>query len=227
MHDWTQFVRQRLAGLTLDIHVKDEVHAELASHLQDSYEAFRAQGLSERHAVERTQEQVTDWPDLQRRITIAKSGGPSMQKRLPQLWIPGLLTFGLSTIFLIILRQFQFQPRLGFWHGLSLSWLLFLVCLGALGAYLSFRAGGSGHIVLAATLFPTLGLAFTFLFMFPLDLIFERVIGWQVDFRVVASGFLSETVGFLLIPGAALLVGGLPVQFLLSRRATPSMPSVE
>jgi hypothetical protein len=221
MHDWTQFVRQRLAGLSLDAAVKAEVHAELAAHLEESYQAFRAQGLSERRAVQRTLRQVTDWPDLQHRITIAKNGGPPLQKRLHHLWIPGLLTFGLSTIFLIILRQFQFQPRLGFWNGLSVPWLLFLPCLGALGAYLSARADGSQRTVLLASLFPVLGLAFTFLLLFPFGLLLERAFAWQADFHVVASTVLSETLGFLLIPGTALLVGGLPVQLLLSRRAAP------
>jgi hypothetical protein len=222
MPDWQEFVRQRLTGLPLDAAASDEVRAELAAHLEEFYEALRREGLSEHQAIRKTQRQVNNWPDLQHKIAMAKNGGPFMQKRLHQLWIPGLLTFGLSTIFLIVLRQVQFQPRFGFWYGLSLSWLLFLLCLGALGAYLSSRAGGSRQTVLTASLFPALGLAFTFLFMFPFGLFIERALGWQVDFRVVASAFLSETLGSLLIPGAALFLGGLPVQLLFSRRASQS-----
>jgi hypothetical protein len=220
MPDWQELVRQRLAGLTLDPAVKEEVHAELAAHLEESYEALRAEGLSEGHAVERTLREVTDWRDLQDRIAIAKSGGQRMRKRTYQIWIPGLLTFALSTIFLIMLQRHEFQPRIVSWRGPYAPWLLSLPCLGALAAHLSSRAGGSRYTVLLASIFPVVGLAAAFLLMFPIGLIVEQVIGRQVDFGIVAMIFLNAPIGSLLVPGAALLAGGLPVQFLSSRWAT-------
>jgi hypothetical protein len=56
--------------------------------------------------------------------------------------------------------------------------------------------------------------------MFPIDLIVERAIGNHVDFSIVATALLREGIGWILVPGAALLVGGLLVQFLLSQRLT-------
>lgn len=40
MPDWQELVRQRLAGLALGRAEKQEVHAELAAHLEESYEVF-------------------------------------------------------------------------------------------------------------------------------------------------------------------------------------------
>jgi hypothetical protein len=104
MPDWQEFVGYHLAGLPLDAAAKDEVRDEFVAHLEEFYEVLRREGLSERQAIRRTQRQVGDWPDLRHKIAMAKRGGPSMQKRLHQLWIPGLLTFALSTIFLILLQ---------------------------------------------------------------------------------------------------------------------------
>lgn len=53
MPDWQELVRLRLSGLALDAAEKDEVHAELAAHLEESYEAFRKEGLAEHEGIQR------------------------------------------------------------------------------------------------------------------------------------------------------------------------------
>jgi len=163
MRDWQVLVRQRLSGLTLDWAEEEEDHAELAAHLEESYEVFCKEGLPEKEAVHRTFEQVADWQDLQRKIFIAKRSGHPMQKRVQQLWIPGFLTMALSMIFLVTVQKLGFQARVVSWSGprttlLYLPWLLSLPFFGALGAYLSSRAGGSRRTVLLASTFPALAL---------------------------------------------------------------------
>ena len=221
MADWQKLVSQRLSGLALESAEKDEVHAELAAYLEDFYESLRTRGLSEQAALQQTLAQVANWPDLRRKILIAKNGRDFMKKRLHQLWIPGFLTFILSTVFLMTLQKQDFQPRIVFWSVLFYApWLMSLPVCGAIGAYLSSRAGGSRGTVLLASVFSVLALAAAFLLLFPIDLFVERIIGTQVDFSIVASALLREGIGWILVPGAALLVGGLLVQFLLSRRLT-------
>jgi hypothetical protein len=51
MPDWQELVRQRLSGLALDTAERKEIQAELAAHLEESYEVFCAEGLPEREAV--------------------------------------------------------------------------------------------------------------------------------------------------------------------------------
>ncbi|MGC1617568.1 MAG: hypothetical protein WA765_03670, partial [Candidatus Acidiferrum sp.] len=60
MPDWNALVRERLAGLFLEQDERGEVIAELAAHLEESFEELRRQGLAEGAAVTRTLLQVKD-----------------------------------------------------------------------------------------------------------------------------------------------------------------------
>ncbi len=174
MRDWQELVRQRLSGLGLDAAERDEVHAELAGHLEESYEALLKEGMTEQAAVSAALFQVTNWQDLQQKIVIAKSRGHLMKKRIQQLWIPGFLTFILSTVFLMTLQKLGFRPRIVGGGPIAFlfyaPWLGSLLFVGALGAYLSSRAGGSRGAALLASVFPVLALTAAFLLMFPIDL---------------------------------------------------------
>ena len=224
MPDWQELVRQRLSSLALDAGEKDEVQVELAAHLEESYEVFCKEGLPEKEAVHRTSEQVADWRDLQRRIFIAKRSGHHMQKRVHQLWIPGFLTMTLSIVFLVALQKLGFNARMVSWRDSDIffnaPWLVSLSFLGAFGAYISLRAGGSRGTVLLASIFPPLALTAAFLLIFPIDMIIEPIIGRQVDFSLVATALLRDGIGWILIPGAALLAGGLLAHLLLGLRSS-------
>ena len=223
MPNWQELVRQRLSGLALDTAERDEIHTELAAHLEESYEVFCAEGLPQREAVERTLVQVADWHELQRKILIARRRKQPMQKRVHQLWIPGFLTMMLSTIFLIVLQKLGFQPRLvgSGPNGILFyaPWLAFLPFFGALGAYLSARGGGLLGTSLLASVFPALALTAAFLLMFPIDFVIERVIGRPVDFGTVATALLRDGIDWIVVPGVALLAGGFFVHFLFNRRS--------
>jgi hypothetical protein len=224
MRDWQEFVRQRLTGLALDAGEKDEVQMELAGHLEESYEVFCKEGLPEKEAVRRTFAQVADWRDLQRRIFIAKRSGHIMRKRLHQLWIPGFLALILSMLFLAAFQKLGFQPRIAASRPNTIffyvPWLLSLPFFGALGTYVSSRAGGSRRTVLLASVFPVIALTAAFLSMFPIGLILGRIIGRRVGFSIVATILLRDGIGWLLVPGVALLAGGL-LSHLLLRRSSP------
>jgi hypothetical protein len=228
MPDWQEFVRQRLSGLALEAGEKGEVHEELAAHLEESYEALQKEGLPEKDATHRTLAQVADWRDLQRKISIARRRGHLMHNRMHQLWIPGFLTLTLSMVFLMMLQKFGFRPRI-VWSGsiailLYLPWLLSLPFFGALGACLSARAGGSRGAALFSSAFPVLALTTAFLLMFPIGWIMERATGNRVDyvhFSFVATALLKEGIGWLVVPGAALLAGSLLVQRFFSFATPP------
>ena len=224
MADWRKLVRQRLSGLALDAAEKEEVALELAAHLEESYEGFCRQGLPEEEAACRALGQVSDWQELQRRILNAKRRGHPMKKRTQQLWIPGFLTLTLSMIFLTVLQKLGFQPRIA-WSGttavlLYVPWLLSLPFFGALGAYVSARAGGSRGTVLLASVFPALALTAAFLLMFPIGMTIERITGNHLDFSIVATSLLKNGISWILVPGAAFLVGGLAAHLLFSSRSS-------
>jgi hypothetical protein len=223
MPNWQELVRQRLSGLALDAAEKGEIHAELAAHLEESYEAFCKEGLPQREALQRTLAQVADWQDLQRKILIARRREQPMKKRVHQLWIPGFLTLTLSTIFLITLQNLGFQPRIvGSGPNTILfyaPWLGSLPLFGALGAYLSARRGGLLGTVLVASVFPVLALTAAFLLMFPIGFVVEQIIGSPVNFSIVATAILRDGIGWILVPGVALLAGGFLVHLLFNRRS--------
>jgi hypothetical protein len=230
MADWREIVRQRLSGLALDAAEKEEVALELAAHLEESYEGFCKQGLPEEEAASRALGQVSDWQELQRGILYAKRRGHPMKKRTHQLWIPGFLTLTLSMVFLTVLQKLGFQPRIA-WRGptavlLYVPWLLSLPCFGALGAYVSSRAGGSRGTALLASVFPALALTAAFLLMFPIGMAIERITGNHVDFNIVATSLLKNGISWILVPGAALLVGGLAAPLLFSSRSSSQNPAV-
>jgi hypothetical protein len=220
--DWHKIVRRRLADLALEEGEREEVVTELAGHLEEAHEALRREGLPEHEAIRGALSQVRNWNRLQRRICAAKEH--PMKQRVRQLWIPGFLTFALSIVFLTTLQRLGFRPRvLGDGPRAILfymPWLVSLVFCGAFGAYLASRARASREVTLLASAFPVLALTTAFLLMFPIDMIVKWIIGSPVDFAVVATSILKDSIGWLLLPGAALFVGGLLVQLLLSPRSS-------
>ena len=213
MRDWSALVERRLAGLALEPEERAEVIAEVAAHLEDTWEAMLRQGMTEEEVVRRTLSQAGDWRELQRKILGAKRREQIMEKRIRQLWIPGFLTLILSMLFLTTLYRLGLRARL-VWSGpnailLYTPWLAGLPFFGALGAYISSRAGGSRGTMLFVSVFPAIALTFAFLFMFPFSMTVELIVGRPVDFSRVATVLLKDGIGWLLIPAAALLAGGL------------------
>jgi hypothetical protein len=224
MRDWEALVKQRLAGLALEPKERAEVIAEVAGHLEETCEAMLRQGMTEEDAVRRALSQAGNWRELQRKILEARKRGPIMEKRVRQVWIPGFLTLILSMLFLTALYRLGLRGRL-VWSGpnaflLYTPWLAGLPFFGALGAYISSRAGGSRGTVLFVSVFPALALTFAFLFMFPFSLTIELIAGRPVDFSRVAAVLLKDGIGWLLIPAAALLGGGLLAHVLSGARPT-------
>ena len=221
MPDWCELVRSRLAGIALEPHDREEVIAELAGHLEETYENLCAEGLSAEDAARRAFSQVDDWKDLERRIQAARIKENRMNPRVKCLWLPGLLTFGMCMILLDLCQRFGPAPLvLNLEHPPLLlfytRWLLTLPLAGAIGAYLSQRAGGSLRTVLLASIFPVLPFGVVFLIAIPAGLLLSSALAHHI----VAASFLNLMAGWVVAPGIALLVGGLAVQLIVSRRAT-------
>src|SRR3989454_11421526 len=173
MVDWQKLVSQRLSGLALAAAEREEVYAELAEHLAESYEGFCKQGMLEKEAAFCVMIRLSPRSTFFPYTSPFRSTQDLMQNRLHQLWIPGFLTLTLSTIFLMILQRLGFQPPSVSWSGPGTilfygPWLLSLIVFGAVAACLSSRAGGSRATVLLASVFPVPALTAAFLSMFPI-----------------------------------------------------------
>jgi len=217
--DWEELVRAKLAGLAIEPREKREVIEELAAHLEESYERSRQEGLLESEAAHRALAQVTDWNDLRRKIRAARSRKDTMTNRIKQLWLPGFSTFVLSTCIFELFEIFGPKPWIVARSGdlpllvFQMPWLLSLPLVGAMGAYLSWRAGGSQRVMLSSVVFPVLPFLASILVVLPFSLFFDHFIGHS---SAPMAGLMA-LIGFVLAPGVALLAGGLPIQFFLSR----------
>ena len=101
MPDWEALVGEQLAGVSLEPEERREVIAELAGHLEETFEQLRRQGLSEEAAAERALSQVKDWQSLRRKIQKARMKEDVMTDRVKQVWLPGFLTLFLSMMLLM------------------------------------------------------------------------------------------------------------------------------
>jgi hypothetical protein len=225
MRDWEAVVESRLSGLALEPAEKAEVIAELAAHLEQICEELRRQGMTQEEAVARTLSQVEDWQDLRRKIQTARTKENLMTNRVRQFWLPSLLTLSLSAGLLMLIQVFGPNPwtvtmKSG-WSLIApvamvyLPWLLSLPFIGAMGAYLSNRAGGSQRAMLSSIVFPVLPYLFFFLLALPVTAIFNDRLGHNIMFLALFVGLLAWVVA----PGAALLTGGLLTKTFLSRRS--------
>lgn len=231
MPDWQQIVRRELSGLALDAAEKDEVHAELATHLQEFYESLCTQDMPEQTALCKTLAQVADWNELGRRIQIARQKENTMTPRTSRLWLPSLVTLLVAMIMLPILERLGLNPQFFFFrrpHGqeyvfpVYTVWLMLLPFVGALGAYLSSRAGGTRPAIIVSGIFPALAIFVVLLFVLPYLAFLEH--GLEANARFLFDNLISEpfgrlgvVAGWVLVPGISLMIG-VQAYLLISRR---------
>ena len=224
MRDWEALVEGHLTGLALKPAESAEVIAELAAHLAESCEELRSQGMTEEEAVRRTVSQVEDWQKLTRLIQTARTKENIITNRVKQFWLPSLLTLLFSMGLLALIQVFGPNPwlvaRKSGWSLVApvavvyLPWLLSLPLIGAMGAYLSNRGGGSQRAVFGSIVFPVLPYLVFFVVALPVMAIFNDQLAHNIMFGALFVGLFA----WVLAPGAALFVGGLLAQYFLSRR---------
>jgi hypothetical protein len=218
MPDWQKLVREHLAGSDLGHQEEDEVVAELAGHLEEAFESFCREGISEQDATRRALAQVADWNDLKRKIYLVRNKEDNMEPRVTRFWLPGLLGFALAMILDVASYRFLSHPLvLSLDRGtpilrFHISWIFALLFVGAIAAYLSRRAGGTLRTSLLSSIFPVLPIAAVFLVAIPTGLI----VGHPIAYGIVAEKILYMALGWVLAPAAALLTGALFVHRFLS-----------
>src|SRR5690242_1126018 len=184
MRDWEKLVGGHLEGLALEPAERTEVIAELATHLEENFEGLRRRGLAEDEARSQTLSQVRDWSDLVRRIQNAKSKENLMNDRVRQFWLPALLTLFLYMGSLMLIQLFGPDPvmiaKRNAWTYVApvvvvyLPWILSLPFIGAIGAYLSSRAGGSQRTMFLSVLSPAVPYTLFFLIGMPMILLLNN-----------------------------------------------------
>jgi len=146
-----------------------------------------------------------------------------MNDRTRHLWLPGLASFAAAVMCEVALARWSYQPRMLFHsHVTQLMyglWLIAQLACGALGAFLSRRAGGAQPARLAAALFTSAIILIAMLGVVGTSL-FARATGiWRQDFGSIDLLMIARAVGIVVvIPSMAMLIGALP--FLSNRSRT-------
>ena len=211
MPDWSRLISERMGVLALSGAVRDEVVAELATHLEELYQACRARGASESQAVEIALSQATDWQELGREISDIKDEEAGMNDRSKQLWLPGLVTLTASMVWLMMLQRVNWNLGSSWFHESPplmayLMWLITQPVFGAAGAYLSRRNGGTLIARLAAGIFPSIALLGLLIFITFTGFFVERN-----PFLWKHPAFFALVVfPWAILPAISLLIGVVP-----------------
>lgn len=219
--DWRRLIREKLDRARLTASQKEEITAELASHLEELFEEQRALGRSEAEAAAQALREVCDWNQLNRRIQRSKREEDEVNDRTRHLWVPGLASLGVAVLCEAALAQWSYQPRMLFHSHLTRLmyelWLVAQLACGAVGAFLSRRAGGSRSARLGAGLFTSAILLLVVLGIVGTNL-FARAAGfWHQDAGSFDLEMLARVVAVMVvIPSVAILIGALP--FLAERK---------
>ena len=211
MPDWSRLISERMGVLALSGAVRDEVVAELATHLEELHQACRARGASESQAVEIALSQATDWQELGREISDIKNEEAGMNDRSKQLWLPGLVTLTASMVWLMMLQRVNWNLGSSWFHESpplmpDLMWLVTQPVFGAAGAYLSRRNGGTLIARLAAGIFPSIALLGLLIFITFTGFFVERN-----PFLWKHPAFFALVVfPWAILPAISLLIGVVP-----------------
>ena len=212
MRDWKKEVGDRLGPLQLAPEMTEDVLAELASHLEDCEGDSRIQGSAAPPLSE------LQWNQLRRAIQRTKREEVLMNQRTKTLWIPGMASLLGASLFMALLQRVGVRPRLVWMEGnmamaLYWPWLAALPAFGAVGAYLSRRAGGRLNARLAAGLSPVWWLFLLSIALFPMEMAHQ-------GYRLVAVRYyILGMANWVAIPAVALFAGELP--FLRTRKDLP------
>jgi hypothetical protein len=239
MPDWEELVSRRLAQLALGERERQEVIAELAGHLEETYEGLRRTNASHDDAIRCALQQVDNWNKLQREIYVARTKENAMNARTSRLWVPSFVTLAASVITLVVFGHLGLQPGplgsrphheewsshliggiTGGPHAVNeyTVWLMALPLIGAIGAGLSRRAGGTLREIIISGAFPALAWSTILLII----LSFAASLGYGLLEVVTAPmGPAGLVTVLVMIPGACLLLGVL-VYYGAAKRWTKS-----
>jgi len=237
--DWREEAARKLASSKLSAAEREEIARELAGYLEDLCSDAPACGLDDSAATQSAASELHEDKHLGAHLFRARKEG-IMNDRTRQLWLPGMVmlfaaaaTLAASQIagfsvydayaptphatcnlleLLAYLRRYRAAALL-----IYFGWLGMLPFLGAIGAYWSRRAGSARATQIASGLSP--------LVLFLAIFIGQRSVAQKgtslpflaVDalppahlFFPVLSTSSSLLLSWVVIPGAALLLGVLP-----------------
>ena len=81
MHNWQQYVRERLSHITVSPERECEIVGELALQLEQAYTGALTGGATEQEALSHARNQIRNWDDLAREINLAERYVPAPSEK--------------------------------------------------------------------------------------------------------------------------------------------------
>jgi hypothetical protein len=180
----------------------------LSGHLEDLYEELRAKGISESDAIGQAVGDVVSWHKLADRLGCAKDEEQKMTNRTKTLWLPCLVSLTGSMGWLAILQHLNVRPSMPWLHsGLPVMpyfvWLITQPLFGAMGTYLSRRAGGERIAEFIASLFPSIVTLGLLCFVLAMSILVEKNPHVLKQWPLIFVG----TLVWAVLPALSLLIG--------------------
>lgn len=203
MPNWEQIVREKLhVGIC-----PPEFTEELATHLEDSYEDLRCEGVPAEMAFQRAVDQVKSHSRL--RLLTGFLQEEFMSDFISKAVLAGLLTTAAVPFLSWGLTLGRLSPEVTWLVGGQLPtwWWCLLPLFGALGAFLSQYNGGSRIQRIAASLFPITIVCTAVLIIFVVGFTMSGFVNhYQLAFaRLESMGLVPP--GFAIIPAALSVLG--------------------
>ena len=219
MRDWRSEASGMLANSKLAPAERDEVSRELAGYLEDLCSDAPAHGLDDSAAMQIAAAELHEDRHLGVHLYRARKEN-AMNDRTKHLWLPGSIILLASAAALVLFDFAGFSPYFPrAWAGnvgaepflhdslmIYVPWLCVLPFLGAAGAYWSRRTGSGPALRIAVGMFPAFVFLATFLVWVPICVTIDAL----PPAKIFLPAFAGLILSWVVIPGAALLLGVLP-----------------
>jgi len=210
MPDWRRLVGRRLGHAAISARRRDEIGREMAGFLEDSYEERVSRGEKPRAAARGAIAGAGRWSDVIRELERVEG---FMTSRLKSLWLPGVVV-SIAAVALLMgfaripgsMKIVRFGPQAPILF-FNWPWLLSLPLLGAAGAEWSRRQRGGRFERLSVALFPGFVMMVLWLLLISLGGLPDAHLAPMLRLAKLSVMLLN----WVLLPAAALLLGGLPV----------------
>jgi hypothetical protein len=215
MSELENYVREKLQSLLLNDIEREDVIAEITTHLELMADEYRSEGVDEDVARRRVLSQFGDSRRLLRGIRQTKERG--MNERFRRLWLPGLSVGFAAYASQMMISRLITRPRaievLGNYYVYSWTWLLVVACIAGVGAWWSREMGGSPRERLMVALAPAEIMAAVIAIVFPVGIVIEGCVQRQVPYSLRHPAILLAGILWMLHCAVPALLGGAPFLF--------------
>ncbi len=216
-------VRARLQRLRLSEAEREDVFAEIVTHLELVVDELTAAGIDEQDARREALFQLGDEKRLLKRIQRERTSAMRMRESFRRIWLPSAAVVCLTYWSQMVIYRFIAEPHayhiLGTYYATNWLWLATVICTGAFGAWWSRRLGATVRQRIVVALAPAEAMAIVIAVVLPIGMSLEAIVQRRMPYALSHPMIMLGGILWMLHSAVPSLVGALP--FLIERKAQP------